>query len=204
MFWVGRVYQMFLDLYDSSKAEIVALSDNDAGKWGLPNFIEPYKITEMTYDYIIFTTVYYAEIKRQLCGYGIEPERILNFYDVYANLAPEDNYRIFDLLKDNVPISVQYEEEIRRLKSMQENGYYYMGSNSAGNNAFFVRKDCIDSDRIPEDADIFVESKYRESRDEKGKLTYLKGINRLKCIRTMEVFEIENGCTDTIANIYHI
>ncbi len=86
----------------------------------------------------------------------------------------------------------------------EENGYYYMGSNSAGNNAFFVRKDCIGSDKIPERADIFVESKYRESRDEKGNLTYLRGADRLKCIKAMEVFDIETGRTDTIENIYHI
>lgn len=34
-----------------------------------------------------------------------------------------------------------------------------MGSNSAGNNAFFVRKDSIRIDRIPERANIFIESK---------------------------------------------
>lgn len=86
----------------------------------------------------------------------------------------------------------------------EQNGYYYMGSNSAGNNAFFVRKDCISPDRIPGRADIFVESKYRESRNEKGRLTYLRGADRLKCIKDMEVFDIETGCTDTIARIYHL
>ena len=73
-----------------------------------------------------------------------------------------------------------------------------------GTVAFFVRKDCMEPEKVPADADVFVEGRYRESRDEMGNLTYLKGTDRLKCIRAMEVFEIENGCTDTIANIYHI
>ena len=38
----------------------------------------------------------------------------------------------------------------------KENGYYYMGSNSAGNNAFFVRKDCIEPEKVLADADVFV------------------------------------------------
>lgn len=79
-----------------------------------------------------------------------------------------------------------------------------MGSNSAGNNAFFVRKDCIKPDKIPEKANIFIESKYRESRDEKGVLTYLRGSDRLKCIKSMQVFDIETGHMDTIENIYNI
>ena len=86
----------------------------------------------------------------------------------------------------------------------EENGYYYMGSNSAGNNAFFVKKDCIGRDRIPENANAFIDSKYRESRDRKGNLTYLKGNDRLKCIASMELLEIETGCIDTIENIYHL
>lgn len=52
----------------------------------------------------------------------------------------------------------------------EEEGFYYVGSNSAGNNAFFVRKDCIAEDKLPKERDIFVESKYRESRDEKENL----------------------------------
>lgn len=86
----------------------------------------------------------------------------------------------------------------------EKNGYYYMGSNSAGNNAFFVRKDCIDPQKIPEKADVFVESKYRESRDQKGNLTYLRGRGRLACIKAMEVFDIEAGYADTIEKIYNL
>lgn len=86
----------------------------------------------------------------------------------------------------------------------EKRGYYYMGSNLAGNNAFFVRKDCIEASRIPENAHIFVESKYQESRGKDGKLTYLRGNERLKCIRKMELFDIETGLTDTIENIYSI
>lgn len=402
-FGLGKIYQAFLSLYDDSRAEITALSDNDPAKWTQPGVMEPSQIKETEFDFIVITSAYFVEIKEQLRGYGIEESRILNFYDLYKNLMIKSDYEILDLLKDNVPVSYKYEKEIGEIKDIQEkslflnariyanavqdkrlrsleeaefqvysqfgedgiiqwlihnvaidnktfiefgvedyteantrfllmnnnwsglvmdgseanmkrlnswdylwkydltavaafitkdninqiildagfqgdigilsidldgndwwilnaiecvspriliceynnifgdekkvtvpydaefvrtkkhysnlywgcsiaafrgwakeNGYYYMGSNSAGNNAFFVRKDCIEPEKVPADADVFVESRYRESRDEKGNLTYLKGIERLKCIRPMEVFEIETGCIDTIANIYHV
>lgn len=402
-FGLGKIYQAFLSLYDDSRAEITALSDNDPAKWTQPGVMEPSQIKETEFDFIVITSAYFVEIKEQLRGYGIEESRILNFYDIYKNLMIKSDYEILDLLKDNVPVSYKYEKEIGEIKDIQEkslflnariyanavqdkrlrsleeaefqvysqfgedgiiqwlihnvaidnktfiefgvedyteantrfllmnnnwsglvmdgseanmkrlnswdylwkydltavaafitkdninqiildagfqgdigilsidldgndwwilnaiecvspriliceynnifgdekkvtvpydaefvrtkkhysnlywgcsiaafrgwakeNGYYYMGSNSAGNNAFFVRKDCIEPEKVPADADVFVESRYRESRDEKGNLTYLKGIERLKYIRPMEVFEIETGCIDTIANIYHV
>lgn len=86
----------------------------------------------------------------------------------------------------------------------EKNGYYYMGSNSAGNNAFFVRKDCISLDKVPANANVFTLSKYRESRDEKGNLTYLRGRERLECIKGMELVNLRTDCIDTIANIYKL
>lgn len=79
-----------------------------------------------------------------------------------------------------------------------------MGSNSAGNNAFFARKDCTEEDIVPRKADLFVTSRYRESRDRDGKLTYLRGRERLECIKDMEVVNLRTDQIDTIANIYHL
>lgn len=404
-FGLGKIYHTFLELYDNAKAEIVALSDNDPVKWCLPDVIEPSRLKETAFDYIIITSAYEVEIMEQLCGYGIERSSIISFYAIYNNLVIQDRDHlcIFDFLKDNIPLAAKYEKDLieikyaqeknlflnaklltneiydRRLQSLeeaefqvfsqfgedgiiqwlihnvdisdrtfvefgvedyteantrfllmnnnwtglvmdgskesvdrikgwelfwkydltaveafitreninqlitdagfqgdigilsidldgndwwilnavtcvspriliceynnifgaekrvtvpydaqfvrtekhysnlywgcsigafcgwaQENGYYYMGSNSAGNNAFFVRKDCIKPDRIPEKANVFVESRYRESRDQAGNLTYLRENDRLKCIKSMELFEIETGHTDTIENIYHL
>ena len=86
----------------------------------------------------------------------------------------------------------------------QRNGYYYMGSNSAGNNAFFVRKDCIETDRIPAKAQVFIQSKYRESRGRNGELTYLKGREGLECIKEMELVNLKTHCRVSIADLYDI
>jgi len=70
----------------------------------------------------------------------------------------------------------------------QEKGYCFIGSNSNGNNAYFVRKDKIKELKPLSAAEGYVLSKYRESRDINGKLTYLTGTDRLKEIKGMEIF----------------
>lgn len=86
----------------------------------------------------------------------------------------------------------------------EKKGYYYMGSNSAGHNAFFVRKDCIDAALIPERSNVFVWSKYRESIDPKGRLTYLRGNQKLEVMKDMELVNLETGNIERISEIYGI
>lgn len=118
-------------------------------------------------------------------------------------------------------VSVPYDEEFIRTKKhysnlywgasisafcdwAEQNNYFYMGSNSAGNNAFFVRKDCISEDKIPAKSKQFIQSKYRESRGEDGHLTYLRGAERLKEIKEMELVNLVNNNRERIADIYHL
>lgn len=98
-FGLGRVYQAFLNLYDDLKAEIVALSDNDATKWDLAGVINPLEIKNVDFDYVVITSMHDMEMKQQLREYGIEERKILIFSDVYSNLAIQDNYCILDILK---------------------------------------------------------------------------------------------------------
>lgn len=78
-------------------------------------------------------------------------------------------------------------------------GYSLVGSNSAGNNAFFVRNDLL-NDRLevltPEAA--YAVSRYRESRDAQGRLTFLAGEQRLEAIRGLPVFEVERGTIEPL------
>ena len=72
-------------------------------------------------------------------------------------------------------------------------GYAFVGSNLAGNNAYFVHESYIDRGGIvaltPEQS--YVESRFRESRDERGRLTYLGGAARRKMIAGMPVYDVE-------------
>lgn len=70
----------------------------------------------------------------------------------------------------------------------KEKGYTFIGSNSNGNNAYFVRNDKMKELKPISITEGYVRSQFRESRDLEGKLTYINGEDRLKEINGMEVF----------------
>ena len=73
-------------------------------------------------------------------------------------------------------------------------GYELVGTNSAGNNAFFVRRELLNEHvKAAELQDAFTQSKFRESRDQAGALTFISGKERLQAIKDMPVFDVETG-----------
>ena len=70
----------------------------------------------------------------------------------------------------------------------EEKGYYFVGSNSAGNNAYFIRKEKIGSLKPVAAKEGYVESKFRESRNVKGELDFIAGTDRLKLMEGMPIF----------------
>jgi hypothetical protein len=406
VFGLGKVFETFIKLFDYSKAEIIALSDNNREvliKKGGTKAIDPEKIVNLQFDYLVITCKFYDAISEQFKGYGIKEEYIVNFYNVYRHLIIENGEVFSEILRDRIPLARKYENEFESIRLIEENtmflsakifinlikdkklisleeaefkgysqfgedgiiqwlihnvqieqkifiefgagdyfesntrfllmnnnwsgfvmdsssenmeclkhwrdywkydlktksafitknninklitdagytgdigilsidldgvdywvlnaidcvspriliceynnifgeekmvsipydenfdrtkshyswlywgaslaafshwasnnNYYYMGSNSAGHNAFFVRKDCISVDKIPQNANKFVECKYSESRGKNGELTYKRGREALECIKQMRVFDLEMNCEDTIENIYEI
>jgi hypothetical protein len=77
----------------------------------------------------------------------------------------------------------------------KEKGYSFVGTNSAGNNAYFVRNDYTKSLHVITCKEGYVVSRYRESRDEKGNLDYLSGDKRLALVRNLLVVNMETGKT---------
>ena len=76
-----------------------------------------------------------------------------------------------------------------------EKGYSFVGSNSAGNNAFFVRKDVMGGLKPLTAKEGYVESTFRESRDSDGNMTFLNGVARLQVIRDMPLIDVVTGNT---------
>jgi len=79
------------------------------------------------------------------------------------------------------------------LESLCRNkGYGLVGVNSSGNNAFFVREDLI---REPlkqlDSTEAYKPSLYRESRDSRGKLSYVAHNDRANVIKGSLVFNVE-------------
>ena len=117
------------------------------------------------------------------------------------------------------PICTAYDEHFNRTKAHFSNlyfgasidalrllaakkGYRFVGTNSAGNDAFFVREDY---------ACRFVESSlqsvrslpslFRESRDGSGQNTYIGGVERLRLISCLPVIHVETGDIITLGDL---
>jgi hypothetical protein len=75
----------------------------------------------------------------------------------------------------------------------ERKGYAFVGSNSNGNNAYFVRLDQLGDLRALSAAEGYVESRFRESRDASGNLTHLSGSARLDAIAHLPVHDLTTG-----------
>jgi hypothetical protein len=83
-----------------------------------------------------------------------------------------------------------------------EKGCALVGSNRAGNNAFFVRRDVLGE--IPEVrvADAYSPSRFRESRDRSGKLSHVSSREkRLRLMAEMPLVDVESGGELTVADL---
>jgi hypothetical protein len=109
------------------------------------------------------------------------------------------------------PITTPYDKNFQRTKAHFSNLYFgaslgallhlarqkkyaFIGCNSAGNNAYFVRRDKLNAN-VHELSlqEGYVLSRFRESRDRTGNLSYITGNERLNTIRGMPVFNVENN-----------
>ena len=73
-----------------------------------------------------------------------------------------------------------------------EKGYSLVGTNTAGNNAFYVRNDLLNNNvEVLSVEAAYSSSNYRESRYKDGSLTCIPAIKRLKTIKDLPVFDIE-------------
>jgi len=69
-------------------------------------------------------------------------------------------------------------------------GYTWIGCNSAGNNAYFVRNEYADLFHHPTLPDDFIAAKFREGRDEQGHLNYIGQGKGLVLIRDLPVWDV--------------
>jgi hypothetical protein len=124
------------------------------------------------------------------------------FGDVNAITIPYDP--AFDRTRAHFS-NLYFGAGIRALESLASiKGYQLVGSNSAGNNAFFVRKELagalatriIDREAKP--------SLFRESRDRTGNLSLIGGFRRVEAIAALEVVDVETGKVHRLADLDQI
>jgi hypothetical protein len=77
--------------------------------------------------------------------------------------------------------------------------YSLVGTNSTGSNAFYVRNDLLtDELEVFSSEEAYFPSKFRESRDTRGDLTYVTGNDRLKLIQGLPVFNVETSTSEVL------
>jgi hypothetical protein len=76
----------------------------------------------------------------------------------------------------------------------QAKGYALVGCNSAGNNAFFVRKDILPIDLPGLSArEAYVQASYREARDPFGNLSFLSPADEQKILDGLPLVDLANS-----------
>ena len=77
-------------------------------------------------------------------------------------------------------------------------GYALVGCNSNGNNAFYVRRDHLVTLKELTVQEAFVDAKFREARDKKGKLLFLTDSNRYKYFQGLPVINVITNQTEKL------
>ena len=120
------------------------------------------------------------------------------------------------------PISIPYDRNFSRTKAHPSNlyfgasvaalcslaakkGYRFVGTNLAGNDAFFVREDFANRFVDGSIQEIrALPSRFRESRDRKGFNSYIGGLDRLKQILALPVVNVETGRMMTLRDLENV
>ena len=117
----------------------------------------------------------------------------------------------------NNKISIPYNSEFERSKAHHSNLYWgasleafkflakqksykFFTTNSAGNNAYFVKDNIFDKLQVNLKKNTF-QSKFRESRDYSGKKTFANFNDRLKIIGHLEVEDVETKKISKISEL---
>lgn len=83
-------------------------------------------------------------------------------------------------------------------------GYSLVGSNKAGNNLFFVRNDLLGNIAVVAPKDAWVQSQFREARNESGELTFLSFAERLNLVVDMPLINLDDGKQYKVGDLYGV
>ncbi len=140
-------------------------------------------------------------------------------WDAIQSVSPRIVIIEYNSLFGLQPIAVPYKENFNRTEAhysnlyygaslgaleylAQKKGYLLLGSNILGHNAFFVRADVAGDFRGLGLREAYVQSKFRESRDEAGKLTYVRGADRINLIQGLAVVQVVTGETAELKELW--
>lgn len=111
------------------------------------------------------------------------------------------------LLGDTATITTPYEASFDRVKAhysfvyggasiaalhrlAKKKGYALVGSNSAGNNAFFVRNDVVKNLPVLSPQEAYVKAKFRNSKNDQGQSTFLSFEESRRLIAGLSYYDV--------------
>lgn len=131
---------------------------------------------------------------------AVQPQLVIMEYNAVFQLHPwtvpyeEKFYRT-----DKHHSNLYFGASLSALNALaEEKGYSFVGCNSHGNNAYFVRNDKLNGIKKLSPDEGFVMSQFRESRNPSGELTFVSEAERIKLIKGMPVFNTLTGNTELI------
>lgn len=108
VFGLGDVYSKVKPYFYKGKAEIVALVDNSQALFGTlvdgHTVDSPQNIRHYQYDSIVITSLAALEMKRQLIGLGISPDKITHYLDFIGSIPIETPIHKTDVWPESVLI----------------------------------------------------------------------------------------------------
>lgn len=99
--------------------------------------------------------------------------------------------------------NLYYGASIKAFQSLlKKNGYIFIGTNTAGNNAFFIKKNYSKNVlNLIKKKKIF-ESQFRESRNKQNKLNFLNKKESLNQIKNKTIYDLEVKRTKKISQLF--
>ena len=136
--------------------------------------------------------------------------RPIFFIIEYNSLFGEENY-----------ITIPYSDKFDRTKAHYSNLYWgaslnciiqeaerkkykFIGTNSAGNNSYFIREEYFEKLNLNENSIKFNISKFRESRNKKKEKTFLSKKDQLECIKDMIVYDLKKKSNISIKELFNL
>mgnify|MGYP000935022603 CR=1 FL=1 len=98
------------------------------------------------------------------------------------------------------PSNLYYGASISALCQLaDEKGYTFIGCNSNGNNAYFIRNDKLKDLKALSPQEGYVYSKFKEARNSDGSLSYVRAEDRYNVIRNLPVYNTLTLKNETIS-----
>jgi len=138
---------------------------------------------------------------------AVEPDIVILEYN--AHLGPDHSLTIpYDPAFDRTVAHsswLYFGASLRALAdACARRDYAFVGCNSAGNNAYFVRRGRLGRVRGVSIEEGFVMSRFRESRDSEGQSSFTTGADRLAVMRDAVYLDLERDELRTVGEIYGV